>query len=188
MAPRRMAALVAALSLSACGAPATDKEAGDGLSVAAVSGPQKWGAADNVMQLEHVHVSGQPDAEGFAEARANGIGVVIDARLPGEVDWDERAAVEAAGMSYYNVPISREGDSLDRGSLREITAIVERNRDEQILVHCRSGNRVSAWLATHLVEDHGLETDEAIGIAREMGLTSEPLEERVRRYLDEAQP
>lgn len=159
-------------------APGTDDEF-------QVSGPRSFGAADNVMRVRNLHISRQPDKKGFTKAADSGIGVVIDTRVPGELRWDEQAAVEATGMRYYNVPIARKGESLDAEALERITAIVRNHGDEQILMHCGSGNRVSAWLATHLVADHGLDEEEAIAIARRTGLTSAGLEERVRTYLDE---
>ncbi len=173
----------AVLLLGACGGGISTKPvAEDDFSV---SGPRSLGAADNVMRIRNLHISRQPDKQGFAKAADSGITVVIDTRVPGELRWDEKAAVEGEGMSYYNVPIARKGDSLDADALARITAIVESHPDAQILMHCGSGNRVSAWLATHLVEDHGLGEDEAIGIARDTGLTSTGLENRVRTYLSE---
>lgn len=182
---RTSLALISLISLLGCasGTPAVQSH---GISPADVSGPQSFGAADNVMHLKHIYVSKQPDEQGFVEAAQEGVTVVINTRLPDEIDWDERAAVESAGMVYYNIPMSKKGDSLDAATMHRITKLVEQHRDEQILMHCGSGNRISAWLATHLVEDHGMDTQSAIGIARQMGLTKSGLEKRVRTYLDEA--
>ena len=182
---KRWFALLATVGfmLGGCGGGIASKPVAD--DDFSVSGPRSFGAADNVMRIRNLHISRQPDKSGFAKAADSGITVVIDTRVPGELRWDEKAAVQGEGMSYYNVPIARKGDSLDGDALARITAIVEQHRDAQILMHCGSGNRVSAWLATHLVEDHGLEEERAIGIARETGLTSSGLEKRVRTYLGE---
>lgn len=184
---RLIVALAICVALTGCTSDTADVTA-SAPSPYQVSGPRTWGAADNVMQIKHLYISRQPDPVGITEAGRDGVGVVVNSRLPGETDWDQKAAVEAAGMTYYNVPISREGDSLDADTMHRLTAIVSQHRDEQILMYCGSGNRVSAWLATHLVEDHGLGEDEALAIAHETGLTKPALEQRVRNYLDQVAP
>src|SRR5690349_19828946 len=49
---------------------------------------------------------GQPSMEHFAGLKAEGVKSVLNIRTPGEHRADEeRAAVEAAGLKYFNVPV-----------------------------------------------------------------------------------
>ena len=152
----------------------------------AASEPMTWGAADNVVQVGPLYVSRQPDVATLEAARDAGVTTVINLRGPDEMDWDEAAAVRALGLQYYNVPITGGGPSFDAAAIDEIGKAVAARRGGKVLMHCRSGNRAAAWLAVHLANDHDLPVDEAISIARDAGLTYEPLESRVRSYVGEA--
>ena len=46
-----------------------------------------------------------------------------------------------------------------------------------MLVHCGSGNRVGAALIPHLILDHGMEEEDAMGQAMRVGLRSAELME-----------
>lgn len=159
--------------------------AGEPIGLDDATGPQSWGAADNVMRVEHLYFSAQPDEETLRTAKANGVDVVVNLRLPEEQEWDEQAAVERLGLLYYNVPIARSSETLSQESLERIETIVRAHRDQQILLHCSTGNRASAWFATHLVDAHDMATDDAIRVARKTGLTNAGMETRVRTYLRE---
>lgn len=149
-----------------------------------VRGPFTWGSVSNVTHLKHLWFAGQPDQAGLEKAKAEGVAVVINLRDPSEHAWDEKSAVEALGMTYYNVPV-RGGQPFDREVFEKIEALVKEHHDEPILVHCASSNRVGGWLATHLVETHGMTVDEALAVGRRAGITKQPVERAVRAYLAE---
>ena len=148
-----------------------------------VGGPETWGASDNVTHLRHLYFSEQPDAEALRVARSKGVTTVIDLREPGESQWNERVAAEEAGIEYLNIPIKKESDTLDSATLRAISAAVEAQNGQPVLLHCSSGNRASAWLAVHLIEDHAMSKDDALVIARKAGLSMQGMERRVATYL-----
>ena len=141
-----------------------------------------WGGAGEVKQFYRLYIAGQPDAAGLAAARDAGVGVVINLRDPSEHDWNEAAAAERLGLEYHNVPVS--GRALSRDAMERIHAIVQENPDEEILLHCTSGNRAAAWLAIHLVENEGMDPEDALAIGRETGLTSDSIAENVKAYLE----
>ncbi|MCP5057656.1 MAG: hypothetical protein GY937_13170 [bacterium] len=146
-----------------------------------VEGPFTWGSVSNVTHLSHLWFAGQPDQAGIEKAKAEGIAVVINLRDPSEHAWDEKSAVEALGMTYYNVPV--RGVPFDKAAFAEIETLVKQHHGEEILVHCASSNRVGGWLATHLVGSHGMSADEAIAVGRRAGITKEPIAEAVRAFV-----
>ena len=148
-----------------------------------ISDPQSWGAADNVVKVKHLYFSAQPDAAGVEAAKNAGVEVVINLRNPEEMDWDEAGAVKQAGLTYYQVPISGEGPAFDENSMQRISALVKKHHRQPIWLHCSSGNRASAWLAVHLGQDHRMDIDQSIELARKAGLTNAELEGRVRTYV-----
>lgn len=150
-----------------------------------VSVAETWGAAKNVVGLKHLFFSEQPDVATLIEAREQGVDVIINLREPGETNWDEARAVADAGLAYYNVPIAASGTTFDAVAMREISTLVQKHSDRKILLHCSSGNRAGAWLAIHLVHDHGMDEDSSITIAEKAGLTKPVMEARVREYLND---
>lgn len=148
-----------------------------------ISDTRTWGAADNVVGVDGLYFSKQPDEATFAEAKKHDVRVVIDLREPAETDWDEAGAAKEAGLTYYNVAVAGSGSSFDAAAMQKISALVREHQDHGILLHCSSGNRASAWFAIHLVEDLGMEIEPALALAHKTGLDKPPVEARVREYL-----
>jgi protein tyrosine phosphatase (PTP) superfamily phosphohydrolase (DUF442 family) len=119
-------------------------------------------------------------------AKESGVTTVVNLRSPAEMNFDEAAAAQEAGLNYYQVPVSSRGDSFDSEAFARIKELVQAHPGEPMLLHCASGNRVTGWLAVHLVEDHGMSLDAALPIAQSAGPMRRDVEKRVRRYLDEA--
>ena len=152
------------------------------LSPADVMSVGSWGALQDVKRLKHLYLAGQPDELALKAAKANGIEVVINLRDTSEVDWDEKASASDAGLIYYQVPIPRESLSFDEKTIARITSLVDEHKDQKILVHCSSGNRVSGWLAAHLIADHDMDVEHAVAIARKTGMTKNSIEAKVRDF------
>jgi protein tyrosine phosphatase (PTP) superfamily phosphohydrolase (DUF442 family) len=150
-----------------------------------VEGPFAWGAVPNVTRLGDLWFAGQPDAAALAAAKEKGISVVVNLRAPGEVRWDEAAAVEDLGMSYFSVPVSRL-EPYSARAFERISEIVASHAGKQILLHCGNSNRAGAWLAAQLVQRDGMGVEEALAVARRAGLNQEPFVQRARDYLAES--
>ena len=141
-----------------------------------------WGATPNVSHLNSLYFAGQVDAEGLRKAKESGVTVVVNMRAPSEHDWDEAAAAKALGLLYISVPVT--GGSFDPAAFARIEEIVAGRGDDSILLHCGSSNRVGGWLATHLVQQHDMDIEDALDVGRAAGITSGGIEKRVREYLD----
>lgn len=156
--------------------------------------PQEGGKGnileDHLGSTDRIHTAGSPDLfvssqpakEDFQEARNRGISTVINLRSPGETpNLDEEQVVEEQGMNYYNPDFSRpqelSDDIFDR--VRELLRTAER----PILLHCSSANRASATWLPYRVLDEGVSLDRALREAREMGLSSQALEDRALDYI-----
>ena len=150
-----------------------------------VTGPETWGASDNVTHVENLYFSGQVDVESLQMAKMQGVTTIVNARYPSEMDWNEKRAAENLGMEYISIPISKESDTFDPVTMAQIDTIVGERKDHQILIHCSSGNRVAAWYAIHLIDKQNMKDDEALAVARKNGLTREGMEKRVHTYLGE---
>ena len=144
--------------------------------------PEAWGAAQSVVKIKHLYISSQPDLETFDVARKKGVKLVINLRDPKEFNWDEQKAAKQTGLDYYNIPISASGESFDSEAINQISALVQKHKNQKILLHCSSGNRASAWLAIHLIKDHDMPSDSAIELAKKVGLTSPAIESRVKQF------
>lgn len=145
--------------------------------------PQTWGGLESVVAVKHVFFAAQPDAAALKEARNHGVGAVINLREPSESEWDEAGEVKKLGLTYYNVPIPSGGTGLSEASMEEISRLVRLHSDQKILLHCSSGNRAAAWLATHLVNDHHMDMEPSLALAQKAGLTSPKWQSRVNNYL-----
>ena len=97
--------------------------------------------------------------------REKGFQTIIDLRMPEEGTAEERAAVEAAGMTYVNLPIGKGAPTDDQ--IVRLTELLEDPDAAPILMHCASGNRVGTAWAIYRAR-RGIPLD----IAIEEGLTT----------------
>ncbi|MGN6392149.1 MAG: hypothetical protein ACTHM9_07880 [Gemmatimonadales bacterium] len=124
--------------------------------------------------LSTVVTGGQPSAAQLAAFKAAGGQVVLDLRDPMEPrPLDEPTVAQSLGLEYTNVPID-EGSLTDE-TLDRILDVLHRSRERQVLVHCASGNRVGGAILPFLINDEGLEEEDAVGQAMRVGLRSAEL-------------
>ncbi|MDH3646121.1 MAG: sulfur transferase domain-containing protein [Gammaproteobacteria bacterium] len=169
------------LARTVCGLAATTALL-SGCGGVEIKAPVSWGGT-NIVQADNLYFAGQPDQKTLEAARDAGIDIVINMRLPNELEWDEAAAVRELGVQYLSMPVSKTGPGFDSAVIESLHDIVTRNADRNILLHCSTGNRVSAWYALYLVQKHGLSQEEALSIAAQTGLTRAGLVTRVEEYL-----
>jgi len=126
--------------------------------------------------LPAVVTGGQPTAADLQQFGEAGGGIVLDLRDPMEPrPFDEPAVARQLGLEYVNVAVGV--GSLTDATLDRVRAVLREASGRTVFVHCASGNRVGGALLPHLIIDHGLEEEDAVGEAMRVGLRSAELME-----------
>ncbi len=176
-------ALALSLSIAGVNAFACDQEAhGQAKAEPALHGLELPNAK---FPLPGVVSAGQPSAAQFEQAKQAGIKTVVNLRGPDEPGVAaEKALLERLGLRYVHIPITKGAleQGLSEENARKLAKIIAHAKEQPVLIHCASGNRVGALMAlmAFYVEHKGL--DEAIAFGRKAGLTG--LERYVRRILE----
>ncbi len=130
-------------------------------------------------------VGGQPKAGHFLALADTGVKHVINLRpkdeLPG---FPEETLATAAGMNYHLLPVA----SVDDLNLANVQALdqllqkfIQKNGEDKVFIHCASGNRVGAMMALRSALIYGENTEAAMTLGKDWGMTS--LDSTVRRLL-----
>jgi uncharacterized protein (TIGR01244 family) len=127
---------------------------------------------------------GQPRLEHFAKLKADGVKTVLNLRQPSEHRADEeRAAVQAAGLEYFNIPVVFSNP--DAAQVDEFLKITDEPANRPMFIHCTAAVRVGAFWAIRRVLRDGMSIDAALEEGRKVGLVNAPhLEEFARRYIE----
>ncbi len=135
--------------------------------------------------LPHRFLLGQPNAEQVALLHQNGVARFVNFRTPAEhPDFDEGAAVQAAGGTYCNIPFRTPADLTDEVLGKARAEYQAAERDGVVLApHCRTGNRVGPGLAAYLAVDQGVEVEKAIAAAKAVGMVDANYERIARDYI-----
>ncbi|MGP1664621.1 MAG: hypothetical protein ACTS5I_01640 [Rhodanobacter sp.] len=130
----------------------------------------------------HRVASGRLQPSDIATLKNAGIRQVIDLSDDSETpNFDEAAAMHAAGIGYHNLPIHGAAD-LTRKNLATFDHLLRNAGTQDTLVHCASSNRVGAMIALRAAQIHGQSTEAALAEGRRWGLKS--LEASVRERLE----
>lgn len=138
---------------------------------------------------DSIYFAGQPEADDFALFAQRGVKTVINLRREDEMErlgFDERANVEAKGMRYVQIPIGAD-EPTEESLTRLMDLLAGGEKEEPILLHCASSNRVGYIWALYEGVRQGKTVDEAVAAGKAAGLRSPALESRVRGYLAEHQ-
>ena len=116
------------------------------------------------VHLQDWYIGPQPSVADLEEMKSKGVSLVISTRLPAELeklDFDEASAVQARGMQYLNIPVGGADHPFAPSMLETFSQAVAANKGP-ILMHCRSGYRVSVLAAAYLIKEQGMGVDAAI--------------------------
>ncbi|WEN14209.1 sulfur transferase domain-containing protein [Rhodanobacter sp. AS-Z3] len=129
----------------------------------------------------HRVASGRLQASDIPALKHAGIREVIDLSVDSETpDFDEAAAMHAAGIDYRNLPI-HGADDLSPATVTHFDRLLAEAGDRETLVHCASSNRVGALIALRAALIGGKNSEDAVAEGRRWGLKS--LEPVVRARL-----
>lgn len=135
---------------------------------------------------DRLHVSAQPSAEALKSLGAEGVRTVINLRPPAETpDLDEKAVVEAGGVTYRALPIAGAA-GLTRANVEAFDQLLAEAKEGKVLMHCASGNRVGAMMALRARWLQGRSAEESLAIGRRSGLTG--LAGDVKKLVDAESP
>jgi uncharacterized protein (TIGR01244 family) len=126
---------------------------------------------------------GQPRPEHFSALKSRGVKAVLNLRTPGEHRADEeRAAVEQAGLKYFNIPVVYREPA--DAQVDEFLKITDDPANRPMFIHCTAAIRVGGfWLIRRVVRD-GMSWDAALEEARKVGLVNAPhLDEFAKGYI-----
>lgn len=131
--------------------------------------------------LEGVATAGQPNEEHLRRLAKAGYRAVIDLRtLEEDRGLNEREATREVGMEYVSIPVGHE--TVEDETFERFRELMTNPGRRPALVHCSSANRVGALLVPYLILDEGMTREEALEIARQVGLRSDELEQAALRY------
>lgn len=170
------AGLGLATLLSGCGETKIDENAAvdpprnfdsSGMAVPKGYDDVDLGTTKPVFKQGNIYLAGQPAADDMQALKDAGITRVISIRGEGEIDWDEKAAVEAAGMEFVNVPMATPEDMTDE-ALANIRGMLSENKDKPVMLHCGAAVRAAAVWMTYKAIDEKAGVQEAFKSANRM--------------------
>lgn len=132
--------------------------------------------------LENLINGGQPSLSDLKVFAERGVKMVINLRTPGEFDdFDEKAEVEALGMTYINIPVYGMKDLTAENAALLHEAL--ESADGEVVLHCTIGMRAGSLLAVegYLYRDLSMEEAKALGQSAHMGHIDEDIERALRR-------
>ena len=141
------------------------------------------GSTNNVHVCGDLFLAGQPTPDDIHAIKEKGVRRVITLRTDGEIEWDEKAAVEAAGLEFVSIPL-RGVETLTDEALDRITKLLG-DQSQATILHCGSANRVGGVWIAHRVLNQGVEIETAVAEAKEIGSRNPDYEKRVREYIVE---
>ena len=154
------------------------------LALTLIQAPADMPAIPKFLQVSPQFCTGaQPRLEAFTKLKADGIKAVLNLRQPSEHRAaDEQAAVEAAGLKYFNIPVVYANPT--DADADQFLKITDDAANRPMFIHCTAAIRVGAFWAIRRAVRDGLTPDEALEEGRKVGLTNAPhLEEFVRKYI-----
>lgn len=130
-----------------------------------------------------VITAGQPSAVQLEQLARSGVEIVADLRAASEDrGFDEPGAAARLGLEYHSIPVV--GASIGAHEFGAVRSLMRARGARPILVHCKSANRVGAALIPWLVLDQHRSKEDALAIARQVGLRSDDMARAAVAYVD----
>lgn len=130
-----------------------------------------------------VITAGQPTPTQLEQLASSGVEIVADLRAASEDrGFDEPGAAARLALEYHSIPVI--GASIGAREFAAVRSLMRTRGTRPILVHCKSANRVGAALIPWLVLDQHRSRDDALAIARQIGLRSDDMARAAFAYVD----
>ncbi len=136
-------------------------------------------------RYSNIYFSGQPKSEDWKTLKEQGFTHVINLRQSKEYDEKAEAKqLKELGIIYSHMPMDAK-QPLSVAQVKGTTdAVVAHRKKGKTLVHCGSGNRAAYWAGAHFYLDHDYPKDEAIKMAKKLGLTSDKLATKLDQFIE----
>lgn len=152
---------------------------------AAPAQPQELPPIRNFLQVTPDFCTGaQPRIEHIEQLKADGVKAVLNLRQPSEHRADEeQAAVEKAGLKYFNIPVVYAAPA--DAQVDEFLRITDDPANRPMFIHCTAAIRAGAfWMIRRVLRD-GMPVVAARAEATKIGFVNAPhLDEFVQKYID----
>ncbi|MEJ6592620.1 MAG: sulfur transferase domain-containing protein [SAR86 cluster bacterium] len=122
-------------------------------------------------------LGGQPTLKGLQRVKQAGVRAVISLRTDKEVaklGFDEAEQARDAGLAFYTIPLSDDA-SFSPAAVQQFIDLYDQY-EGAVLLHCRSGRRVSYLWTAFLVKHQGLDLATAQQHAAAINLGQSPIE------------
>lgn len=139
------------------------------------------GGTRNVHACGKLFLAGQFNEADVAAIKSRGVKRVITLRQDDETNWDEKAAIVAAGLEHVSVPFAGP-DSLTDEVINTVRELLH-DTETATMLHCGSANRVGAVWWAYRALDQGVPLATALAEAKTVGLRNPGYEARVKEYI-----
>jgi uncharacterized protein (TIGR01244 family) len=141
------------------------------------------GSVRPLFQFGNIYFAGQPNPGDLKTLQQHGIKTVVTLRPKVELDWDERAAVEALGMRLVEVPVTGVKDFTEDKFAKVREVLRSASEQEPVILHCASATRVGAAMIAFRVLDQGASVEQARSEAERVGLKSAAFVDLAQAYI-----
>ncbi|MFN0120283.1 MAG: fused DSP-PTPase phosphatase/NAD kinase-like protein [Blastocatellia bacterium] len=138
---------------------------------------------------DRLYRGAQPQESGIKKLREMGIETIINLREDSRRVQREKAAAEALGIRYINLPWPSWHGPLD-SQVSEVRNILDNPRMGKTFVHCRRGaDRTGTVFALYRIYHDGWDADRALAEAKQLGMrwTQVPKRSYIRKFYEQRQ-
>lgn len=140
-------------------------------------------AESQLSHYKNFYFSGPVNKEILQDFKRQNGAVVIDVRgFDEKGDCGEAIIATKLGLKFFAAPMPKE-KPITKDTIAQVEKFVKEAGNKPVLLYCSTGNRSAAWLAVHLVKTDKMPADEAVNIAKSVGLKSEAVEKEVREFI-----
>jgi len=139
------------------------------------------GDVKNLSRLDDLFFSGQFTEADIAKIKEEKITRIITLRTEGELDWDEKSAVESAGIEFFDIPF-RTPEALTDEVFDKARELLK-DKSNKTLLHCKSANRAGGVWLPYRVLDEGVDLETALAESKVIGLSKEFIVEKALDYI-----